>query len=148
MSDPRPGLVGTPGSGPAGAEPAAADPTAALPRQRPGSPVGTATPVGTASGPRSGRGHRADIQGLRAVAVLLVVIYHAGVRQLAGGYVGVDVFFVISGFVITAGLLGEVGATGRLDIPRFYGRRAIRLLPHAVLVLVSTCVAAWLWLPS
>src|SRR4051794_32833661 len=160
MSDPRPGTAGAVLPGPADAA------TAALPRQRTASTSTAATSTASASTAarsmaarptrgvsagarqRSDHARRADVQGLRAVAVLLVVIYHAGVRPLAGGYVGVDVFFVISGFVITAGLLGEVGATGRLDIPRFYGRRAIRLLPHAVLVLVSTCVAAWLWLPS
>jgi peptidoglycan/LPS O-acetylase OafA/YrhL len=92
-------------------------------------------------------GFRADIEGLRAVAVLLVVLGHVGLRFVPGGYVGVDVFFVISGFLITSLLVGEVESTGRLSFPRFYGRRAVRLLPAAVLVLVVTLVAARLLLP-
>lgn len=90
---------------------------------------------------------RSDIEGLRAVAVLLVVLSHAGVPLLAGGYVGVDVFFVISGFLITSLLLREA-AQGRISIGRFYARRALRLLPAAALVLVSTLIAAKLWLPA
>src|SRR5688572_9197030 len=77
--------------------------------------------------------HRQDIEGLRAVAVLLVVLAHVGVPGLAGGYVGVDVFFVISGFLITSLLRAELTTTGRLDLPRFYARRAVRLLPVATL---------------
>jgi len=71
---------------------------------------------------------RADIQGLRGVAVLLVVLYHAGVH-VPGGFTGVDVFFVISGFVITGLLLREVDSTGSLRLRRFYARRVRRLLP-------------------
>jgi len=97
-------------------------------------------------GPAAG-GFRADIEGLRAVAVLLVVLGHAGVRFLPGGYVGVDVFFVISGFLITSLLVRELATTGRLSITRFYARRAVRLLPAAVLVLVVTLVAARFLLP-
>ncbi|AEV88175.1 acyltransferase 3 [Actinoplanes sp. SE50] len=89
---------------------------------------------------------RSDVEGLRAVAVLLVVLGHAGVPFAAGGYVGVDVFFVISGFLITSLLLRE-RAAGRMSIRRFYARRALRLLPAAALVLVSTLLAARLWLP-
>ena len=92
-------------------------------------------------------GFRADIEGLRAVAVLLVVLGHVGVRFLPGGYVGVDVFFVISGFLITSLLVREMAATGRLSIPRFYARRAVRLLPAAALVLATTLIAARLLLP-
>ncbi|BCY14527.1 acyltransferase family protein [Actinoplanes sp. L3-i22] len=90
---------------------------------------------------------RPDIEGLRAVAVLLVVLGHAGAPWLAGGYVGVDVFFVISGFLITSLLLREA-AGGGISIRRFYARRALRLLPAAALVLVTTLVAARLWLPA
>ena len=92
-------------------------------------------------------GHRRDIQGLRAVAVLLVVLGHAGVPGLDGGYVGVDVFFVISGFLITGLLLREHRGTGRIALARFYARRAARLLPAATLVTVVTLAAAWWWLP-
>ena len=92
-------------------------------------------------------GFRADIEGLRAVAVLLVVAAHVGVPGLAGGYVGVDVFFVISGFLITSLLLREAEETGRISVPRFYARRAVRLLPAAALVLVTTLVAARFLLP-
>ncbi|MET8154474.1 acyltransferase family protein [Actinoplanes sp. NPDC049668] len=91
--------------------------------------------------------HRRDIEGLRAVAVLLVVAYHCGVPYLTGGYVGVDVFFVISGFLITGLLLREAGRTGRVSIRRFYARRALRLLPASTVVVVVTMAAAALWLP-
>jgi peptidoglycan/LPS O-acetylase OafA/YrhL len=90
---------------------------------------------------------RPDIEGLRAIAVLVVVLSHAGVPLVTGGYVGVDVFFVISGFLITSLLLREGQRTGRISVSRFYGRRAVRLLPAAALVLVTTLVAARLWLP-
>ena len=89
---------------------------------------------------------RPDIEGLRAVAILLVVLGHAGVSALGGGYVGVDVFFVLSGFLITSLLLREVAATGRISIPRFYARRALRLLPASTLALVGTLIAARFWL--
>lgn len=76
---------------------------------------------------------RADIQGLRALAVLLVVAYHARLG-LSGGFTGVDVFFVISGFVITSTLRRELVSTGSLSLPRFYARRIRRLLPALALV--------------
>ncbi len=86
--------------------------------------------------------HRADIQGLRAVAVLLVALGHAGVPFLKGGYVGVDVFFVLSGYLITGILLTEALENGRVSLARFYARRARRILPAAVLTLVATSIAA------
>ncbi len=89
---------------------------------------------------------RLDIQGLRAVAVSLVVLGHAGVRGFAGGYVGVDVFFVISGFLITSLLLRELSTTDGMSIRRFYARRALRLLPASTLVIVTTLVASWVFL--
>jgi peptidoglycan/LPS O-acetylase OafA/YrhL len=91
--------------------------------------------------------HRRDIEGLRAVAVLLVVAYHCGLPFIGGGYVGVDVFFVISGFLITGLLLREAQRTGRVSIPRFYARRALRLLPASTVVVVATVVASAVWLP-
>ncbi len=92
-------------------------------------------------------GHRADVEGLRAVAVGLVVAYHAGVPWVRGGFVGVDVFFVLSGFLITGLLAGELTRDGRLSFARFYGRRARRLLPMAALVIVVTALA-FLWVVS
>jgi peptidoglycan/LPS O-acetylase OafA/YrhL len=106
--------------------------TVTLPRRRSRPAPGAAPSV-----------HRADIEGLRAVAVLLVVLAHAGVPGLAGGFVGVDVFFVISGFLITGLLRREHGATGRIRLTRFYARRAVRLLPLATLVTVATLAGAW-----
>jgi len=91
--------------------------------------------------------YRWDIQGLRGLAVLLVVLYHAGMPWLAGGYVGVDVFFVISGYVICGLLYRELAASerngARLDLMRFYARRMRRLLPAASVVIVATLGAAW-----
>ena len=87
--------------------------------------------------PRSFRG---DIEGLRAIAVGLVLLHHVHFPGVTGGFAGVDIFFVISGYLITSGLLKEVQATGTVSIPRFYARRARRLLPAASLVLVFTAV--------
>jgi peptidoglycan/LPS O-acetylase OafA/YrhL len=90
------------------------------------------------------RSFRPDVQGMRAIAVLLVVLFHAGLPGFRGGYVGVDVFFVISGFVITGILLRERAASGTISIRAFYGRRARRIIPAATLVLVATVAAAYL----
>jgi peptidoglycan/LPS O-acetylase OafA/YrhL len=90
---------------------------------------------------------RDDIQGLRAVAVGLVLLYHAGLPLLPGGYVGVDVFFVISGFLITTLLVSELARTGRVSLLRFYARRARRLLPAAAVVLAATAVLVRLFVP-
>ena len=89
---------------------------------------------------------RADVQGLRAIAVLTVIAGHAGVSFLPGGFVGVDVFFVISGFLISQLLFREVERRGTLSIGDFYARRARRILPAATLVTVATLVASLLWL--
>ncbi|MFE9680798.1 acyltransferase family protein [Streptomyces sp. NPDC006285] len=88
---------------------------------------------------------RHDIQGLRAVAVTLVVLAHAEVPHASGGYVGVDVFFVISGYLITSGLLRQADRTGSLSLRRFYGRRAIRILPLATLVGLVTLLGCRLF---
>ena len=90
---------------------------------------------------------RTDIQSLRAVAVLAVVVNHLWPATLTGGYVGVDVFFVISGFLISSHLDREITATGRVRLGRFYARRIRRLLPAALLVLGVSLVAAYLLLP-
>jgi len=91
---------------------------------------------------------RPDIEGLRAVAVLAVVLFHAGIPGLDGGFVGVDVFFVISGFLITGLLWREATATGTIRFRNFYGARARRLLPASATVGVVTMVAAALLLPA
>jgi peptidoglycan/LPS O-acetylase OafA/YrhL len=84
-------------------------------------------------------GYRADIDGLRAIAVVSVVLFHAFPRALPGGFVGVDIFFVISGFLITRIILGEVGK-GSFSLYDFYARRFRRILP-ALLVVVAGCIA-------
>lgn len=86
---------------------------------------------------------RPDIQGLRALAVGGVVAYHFGLSALPGGFAGVDIFFVISGWLITTHLMQEIGDTGRLDLWRFYARRARRLLPAALFVVLATLVAGY-----
>lgn len=86
---------------------------------------------------------RRDVEGLRAVAVVAVVLFHAGVSWLSGGYVGVDVFFVISGFLITGLLLREHEQRGRISIPGFYARRARRILPAAMLVITLSVLASY-----
>ncbi|MBI5161998.1 MAG: acyltransferase [Micrococcales bacterium] len=90
---------------------------------------------------------RRDVQGLRAVAIALVVAWHAGVPFVPGGFIGVDVFFVISGFLITGLLLRELDGAGRIRLAEFWARRARRLLPAALLVLVATALASALLLP-
>ncbi len=89
------------------------------------------------------RQFRPDVQGLRAIAVTLVLLFHANVPGMGGGYVGVDVFFVISGFVITGVLLRERTSTAKTSIPRFYARRVRRILPAATLVIVVAVVASY-----
>ncbi|SNC65337.1 Peptidoglycan/LPS O-acetylase OafA/YrhL, contains acyltransferase and SGNH-hydrolase domains [Kytococcus aerolatus] len=86
---------------------------------------------------------RGDIEGLRAIAVGLVLLHHVHFPGVTGGFAGVDIFFVISGYLITAGLLKEVRSTGTVSLPKFYARRARRLLPAASLVLVFTAVVGW-----
>ncbi|MDX8520723.1 acyltransferase family protein [Mesorhizobium dulcispinae] len=84
---------------------------------------------------------RPDIEGLRALAVAGVVAFHFGLTALPGGFAGVDIFFVISGYLITRHLVTEISETGRLDFLRFYARRARRLLPAALFVIAATLAA-------
>lgn len=93
-------------------------------------------------------GHRSDVEGLRALAVGLVVLFHAEVGFMAGGYVGVDVFFVISGFLITGLLVREMEQRGRVDLQRFYARRIRRLLPASVVTLVGVAIMTFAVLPQ
>src|ERR1035437_1698554 len=98
--------------------------------------------------PRSGGagekdGLRPDIEGLRGIAVTLVVLFHAGLlsqasTQLTGGFIGVDLFFVVSGFLITGLLIRERERTGKISFARFYARRVRRILPAAAVVLLIT----------
>ncbi len=90
--------------------------------------------------------YRPDIDGLRAVAVLVVLLFHAGVPGPSGGFVGVDVFFVISGYVITRGILADVAA-GRFSLARFYERRIRRILPMLVATILATYALALVYLP-
>lgn len=95
----------------------------------------------------TGKGLRLDIQALRAVAVLAVIAYHYGYSGFKGGFLGVDIFFVISGFVITTRLLGYQGSF-RDTLSDFYLKRAKRLLPSSLLVILLTAIFARLVLPS
>lgn len=101
----------------------------------------------TKTGAARRNGFRTDIQALRALAVGLVVLNHLWPQRLAGGYVGVDVFFVISGFLITSHLAKELRSTGRIRLASFYARRIRRLLPAAFLVLICSLLLAGILLP-
>ena len=89
--------------------------------------------------------YRAEIDGLRALAVLPVILFHAGFEWVSGGFVGVDVFFVISGYLITNIIISEM-AEGKFSIVNFYERRARRILPMLFFVMLACLPFAWLWL--
>ncbi|WP_336704788.1 acyltransferase [Micrococcus terreus] len=108
-------------------------------------PARDQAPPSGLSGPAPG--FRPDIQALRAIAVGLVVIYHAGVPFVSGGYIGVDVFFVISGFLITQHLIGSMQRE-TFGFGSFYVKRARRILPAALTVVVLTCLIAWAVVPK
>jgi hypothetical protein len=93
-------------------------------------------------------GFRPDIQGLRAIAVGMVVLYHLFPAVLPGGFVGVDVFFVISGYLITGHLWRGYARTGTVGLADFWGRRARRLIPAAALVLTVTWIASRILEPA
>ncbi len=106
----------------------------------------SASPLAAPTTAKSGPAFRPDIQGLRAVAVLLVVASHIGISRLSGGYVGVDVFFVISGFLITSLLIKEATHRRGISLGDFYARRARRILPAATVVLLATVAGAFAFL--
>jgi peptidoglycan/LPS O-acetylase OafA/YrhL len=106
-------------------------------------PSGTGT--NTTERTSAPRAFRPDIQGLRAIAVLLVLVYHAGVVFVPGGYIGVDVFFVVSGFLITGHLLSQLERRSKISFVDFYARRVRRILPASMVVLALTVVAALFW---
>ncbi len=111
-------------------------------------PADSVSPTEAVAGRRSAQtGFRPDIEGLRAVAVVAVVLFHAEVPGIGGGFVGVDVFFVISGFLITGLLWREANTTGTVRLRRFYGARARRLLPASATVGVITMIASAVLLP-
>ena len=102
---------------------------------------GVAHPKASRSGEKDS--FRPDIEGLRGVAVSLVVLFHAGLlsqasTQLTGGFIGVDLFFVVSGYLITGLLIRERERTGRISFSRFYARRVRRILPAAAVTLLIT----------
>src|SRR5215472_815187 len=99
-------------------------------------------------GDRAERGFRPDVQGLRALAVAMVVIYHLYPSVLPGGFVGVDVFFVISGYLITGQLWRGFTTSGKVGLVEFWGRRARRIVPAAALVLAVTWATARVLLPA
>jgi Predicted acyltransferases len=89
----------------------------------------------------TGHAYRSDIDGLRAVAVGAVVLFHIGIANFSGGFAGVDVFFVISGYLITSIIIEDM-RTGSFSIGRFYERRIRRIFPALFVVLAASCVAA------
>lgn len=92
------------------------------------------------------RNFRPDIEGLRGVAILMVVAFHCGLPALPGGFIGVDVFFVLSGYLITGLLVAEIERTGHIRLVQFYARRVRRLLPASALMVLFTLAAAALLL--
>nr|WP_281069206.1 acyltransferase family protein [Paeniglutamicibacter terrestris] len=93
-------------------------------------------------------GFRPEIQGLRAIAVLMVIVHHLRPGALSGGFIGVDMFFVISGYLITAHLFREFRATGTIKLASFWARRIRRLLPLAFTVLLATAAAVYVFIPA
>lgn len=91
--------------------------------------------------------YRSEIDGLRAIAVVPVVFFHAGYEKFSGGYVGVDIFFVISGFLIATIIMTELEAD-KFSLTKFYERRARRILPALFFVIGVSYIFAWIWLPS
>ena len=89
--------------------------------------------------------YRAEIDGLRAIAVVPVILFHVGFEIFSGGYVGVDIFFVISGYLITMILIEDI-ENKRFDLVYFYERRARRILPALFFVMLICIPFAWMWM--
>ncbi|MCZ4500875.1 MAG: putative acyltransferase, partial [Marmoricola sp.] len=109
---------------------------------------GTARPETTTRRAAQPAGFRPDIEGLRGLALLVVLAFHAAVPGFDGGFVGLDAFFVISGYLITGQLLREIDRTGTVRLGAFFARRVRRLLPAACVVICGTAIAAYLVLPT
>ena len=95
--------------------------------------------------------YRPEIDGLRAIAVISVIFYHAQIelfnhKLFLGGFIGVDIFFVISGYLITSIILKELLITGKFSFAKFYERRIRRILPALLLIMLSSLPLAWLYL--
>lgn len=96
--------------------------------------------------PAEERKFRPDIEGVRAISSVTVMLYHAGFAFMAGGFTGVDVFYVLSGFLVTGGLLREAEKRGKINFPDFMGRRFRRLLPVSAIVIILTVLATYHWM--
>ena len=96
--------------------------------------------------PADNRKFRPDIEGVRAISSVTVMLFHAGISWMAGGFTGVDVFYVLSGFLVTAGLLREAENRGKINFWDFMGRRFRRLLPVSALVIILTVIATYYWM--
>ena len=110
----------------------------------PAQPAGQAADTAT-DGARKHMAYAPGLDGVRAIAVTAVVVFHLGATWLAGGFLGVDVFFTLSGFLITSILLTEFYARGSIDIKNFYLRRARRLLPALFTMLAAVTLLTWLF---
>jgi peptidoglycan/LPS O-acetylase OafA/YrhL len=105
-------------------------------------------PARSRSAEGSTQGVRLEIQALRAIAVSVVVVFHVWPDVLHGGYIGVDVFFAISGFLITSLLVREIDRDGRISLPGFWARRARRILPAALVTLLVAAIGVLIWVPT
>src|SRR5690625_1752846 len=109
-------------------------------------PTLTAQPHGASAPSRSS--FRPELQGLRALAVGLVLLFHLWPDLVSGGFVGVDVFFVVSGFLITGHLYRELSRTGTIVLRKFWARRIMRLLPLAFIVLIFSFISMFFLVPQ
>ena len=90
--------------------------------------------------------YRKDIELLRGIAVLLVVLFHLGLSTFQGGFIGVDIFFVISGYLITSIIFKELQGTGNFSFKKFYERRIRRIMPVLLFVMLVTLPLGWMYL--